>query len=250
MTRSGTSSISITARSAAIASRISPSRFAPMRWACRPRHLGQGEGAGLSWPPRGSLDSSWLACRLGASRGCRPRAARARRCAQAGRSREPRRAGSPRRPSFGGGAAVQEPVGRCRPGFLQRRDHRGRHYRARPLLEPARHRQIGELPVQGLECLACRDRAPSGCALSARRQHPPRRQSRSRQRRIDRGRDRAPRLVRNLQCRGQGHLRRAGRHRQACRRRGGSEAHPLRAGARSRKTDQQPRGLRIRSARS
>jgi adenylate cyclase len=58
-----------------------------------------------------------------------------------------------------------------------------------------RRRQIGELPVQGLECLACRGRTPAGCPLPARGQHPPRRRPRSRQRRVDRDRDRAPCLV-------------------------------------------------------
>ena len=62
--------------------------------------------------------------------------------------------------------------------------------------------------------------------------------------------DGAKRLVRNIRCRGRRHLRRAGRHRQARRRRSGGEAHPLRAGARSGEAYQQPRGVRIRPARS
>ena len=79
---------------------------------------------------------------------------------------------------------------------------------------------------------ACRDRPPARRALSARWQRPPLRRPRSRQRRADRGRDRATCLVPGLRCRGQGHFRRAGGHRSSRRRRGGGEAHPLRAGTR------------------
>ena len=55
------------------------------------------------------------ACRVGASRRRGPGPARAWLRGKAGRRGEPRRTGSPRRASLGGGAAVQEPVGRCRP---------------------------------------------------------------------------------------------------------------------------------------
>ena len=44
-------------------------------------------------------------------------------------------------------------------------------------------------PFKDLECLPRRHRTPSECALSARGKHPSRRQSRSGQRRIDRGND-------------------------------------------------------------
>jgi len=43
------------------------------------------------------------------------------------------------------------------------------HHGSRPLLEPARDRQIGDFSVQGVECGSRRDRAASRCALSARR---------------------------------------------------------------------------------
>ena len=52
---------------------------------------------------------------VGASRRRRPRPVRAWLRGQAGRRGDPRRTGSPRWASLGGGAAVQEPVGRCRP---------------------------------------------------------------------------------------------------------------------------------------
>ena len=54
-------------------------------------------------------------CCVGASRRRRTGPVRVWLRGKAGRRGEPRRTGSPRRASLGGGVAVQEPVGRCRP---------------------------------------------------------------------------------------------------------------------------------------
>jgi hypothetical protein len=54
-TRSRTSSISTTARSAPIASKISSSRFAPMRWAYRPKDIVREKDGDLSLPSQGLL---------------------------------------------------------------------------------------------------------------------------------------------------------------------------------------------------
>jgi len=64
-----------------------------------------------------STHGGWPYC-VGALRRCRPRAIGVRRYTQAGGGREPCHTGEPRRAPCSRGAAVQEHVGRCRPGFL------------------------------------------------------------------------------------------------------------------------------------
>ena len=64
---------------------------------------------------RGRCNGGGRFVRVGASRRCGPTPVRAWLRGQARRSGDPRLCGSARGASFGGGAAVQEPVRRCRP---------------------------------------------------------------------------------------------------------------------------------------
>ena len=81
-------------------------------------------------------------------------------------------------------------------------------------------------PLKEPNAAACRDRARAERALPSRWQRPTRWRSPPRQREVDRGRDGTTRLVRSVQRRGQGHLRRPARHRPTRGRGGGRRNRP------------------------